>query len=282
MKNRYLSILFFIIFLGTINNYYLNYKNMADPVWGLLQKAQDDPETIEEAIVRLIGEHEADAGAHTGTGESLETHKAQEIVDHPAGSVLADKETMTEFVIKDDLKSLDGWITAGDISNTNWPGIDLYIEYAVVNKSSMYVQSSVPSSFFNTGFDMLFQITAKFDLSNDKYDAWLGMAIDAILPTDGFGFIFEDGVTKAVFAIGSTREFSDAITNDETVEHIYRCQYEALTEEAKFYIDGTLVATLSKPTGIANLDIGASMGIEVDETEDGNLRIGGVSFSRAI
>ncbi len=35
---------------------------MADPVWGLLQKAQDDPETIEEAIVRLIGEHEADAG----------------------------------------------------------------------------------------------------------------------------------------------------------------------------------------------------------------------------
>lgn len=66
---------------------------MADPVWGQLAKAQDNPETIEGAIVRLIAEHEADAGAHTGTGESLETHKTQETVDHPVGSIVADKES---------------------------------------------------------------------------------------------------------------------------------------------------------------------------------------------
>lgn len=66
-------------------------KNMADPVWGLLPKAQDDAETIEQAIVRFIAEHETDSGAHTGSGESLETHKSQEIVDHPAESLVADK-----------------------------------------------------------------------------------------------------------------------------------------------------------------------------------------------
>ena len=142
---------------------------MADPVWGLLQKAQDDPETIEEAIVRLITAHEADAGAHTGAGESLETHKAQDIIDHKAGSVLADKDTMTEFVIKDDLKSLTGWQQTGDITSADWPGVALYVEWGVTTQSDMFVQSTVPSSFFNTNFDMMFQVTAKFDLSNALY-----------------------------------------------------------------------------------------------------------------
>jgi len=71
--------------------YHLNYKNMANPVWGQLEKAQDDDETIEEAIARLIAEHETDAGAHTGAGESLETHKAQDVIDHKAESILNDK-----------------------------------------------------------------------------------------------------------------------------------------------------------------------------------------------
>ena len=64
---------------------------MAESVWGQLAKAQDDPETIEEAIARLIAEHETNAGAHTGAGEALETHKTQVIVDHPAGSIVEDK-----------------------------------------------------------------------------------------------------------------------------------------------------------------------------------------------
>lgn len=275
-------ILIFLTFLILYNSIQLIKKTMADPVWGQLAKAQDDAETIEEAIARLIQAHEDDAGAHTDTGQSLETHKTQEAVDHPAGSILADKDSMTEFIIKDDLKSLSGWQTTGHITNTNWPGVDLYIEYGAVNESSMFVQSSVPSAFFHTNYDMMFQVTAKFDLSNNKYSAWLGMAIDAILPADGFGFIFEDGVTKAVFAISSTRVFSAEITNDETVEHIYRAQYEALTGKAYFYIDGVLVATLDKPTGTGNLDVGGSMGILVDETEDGNLRLGRVSFARGI
>lgn len=277
-----LIVLLLLTFGVLLNGYRINSKNMADPVWGLLAKAQDDPETIEEAIVRLITAHEADAGAHTGAGESLETHKDQNVIDHKAGSVLADKDTMTEFVIKDDLKSLDGWNITGNIDNADWPGVALYVEWTVVNKSSMDVQSTVPAQFFDTNFDMMFQVTAKFDLSFALYEAWLGMAIDGILPIDGFGFIFEDGVTKAMFAITNNREISGAITNDETVEHVYRAQYNALAEEATFYIDGVLVATLDKPVGAGNLDIGGSMGIELTQNNDGNLRIGGVSFARGI
>ena len=286
-KIRYVLLIILIAFAsliswGVLEYYYLNYKKMAEPVWGQLQKAQDDPETIEESIQRFIDDHLADAGAHTGASESLETHKDQDIIDHPAGSVLADKDSMSEFIIKDDLKSLDGWNKTGDITNTNWPGTDFYVEWGVTNQSSMFVQSTVPAAFFHTDFDMTFQVTEKFDLSSALYEAWAGIAIDTILPADGFGFVFEDGVTKAVFAIASTRVFSSAITNDETVEHVYRAQYNATTQEAKFYIDGVLKATLSKPVGTGNLDVGGSIGIKLTQVNDGNLRIGGVTMARGI
>jgi len=86
---------------------------MADPVWGNLAKAQDDDETIEEAIARLIAVHETDPDAHTGAGESLETHKSQEVIDHPAGSVVDDKPKINKFSVQSSWESLDGWTQAG-------------------------------------------------------------------------------------------------------------------------------------------------------------------------
>lgn len=64
---------------------------MTEPVWGQLDKAQDDDETIEEAIDRLILAHDDDSDSHVGTGKSLNTHKQQTTIDHPAGSVVEDK-----------------------------------------------------------------------------------------------------------------------------------------------------------------------------------------------
>ena len=255
---------------------------MANPVWGQLEKAQDDDETIEEAIARLIAEHESDAGAHTGTGESLETHKSQEIVDHPAGSILADKDTMTEFVIKDDLRSLTGWGETGSIDNSDWPGTKLYVEWGAVNESALSTIASFPAQFFHSSFDMLFQISARYDLSNAKYDSYFGIALDGILPAQGLGFVIVDGVTKGVMALGSVRTWTAEITNDETKDHIYRAQYEALTGKAKFYIDGVLKATIDKPTGTDSLDAGAIVDITITEENDGNLYIGKIIFSRAI
>jgi len=60
-----------LYFLLTLDLKINNIKTMAEPVWGLLPKAQDDAETIEQAIARLIAEHETDSGAHTGIGESI-------------------------------------------------------------------------------------------------------------------------------------------------------------------------------------------------------------------
>ena len=92
---------------------------MADPNWGLLEKSQVDNETIEQAIDRLITVHEDDANAHIGAGKSLNTHKTQTTVDHPADSIIEDKipdsgvnvhhAKWDKFVLDFPFTTLDGW-----------------------------------------------------------------------------------------------------------------------------------------------------------------------------
>jgi hypothetical protein len=59
--------------------------------WGALPKAQDNAQTIDEAITAAIIAHEHDATSHLGDGESLQQHKNNEIIDHPATSIVPDK-----------------------------------------------------------------------------------------------------------------------------------------------------------------------------------------------
>lgn len=64
---------------------------MAITTWENLPKNPLDPTVISEAISDGIAAHEADPEAHLGAGESLETHRDNEVLDHPAESVVNDK-----------------------------------------------------------------------------------------------------------------------------------------------------------------------------------------------
>lgn len=64
---------------------------MADPTWDALAKNQIDPELISEYVAAAIVAHESDPEAHLGAGESLEQHKTNDVIDHPAESILNDK-----------------------------------------------------------------------------------------------------------------------------------------------------------------------------------------------
>jgi len=70
----YKLITFLILLLSVLFLSAIILLNMANPVWGLLAKAQDDDETIEEAIARLIDEHNEDEESHLGSGQSLQSH----------------------------------------------------------------------------------------------------------------------------------------------------------------------------------------------------------------
>lgn len=65
---------------------------MADSyIWGNLVRATTDPTLIDEAITDAIVAHNDDPDAHVGEGQALESHRAAEIIDHRAESVVNDK-----------------------------------------------------------------------------------------------------------------------------------------------------------------------------------------------
>ena len=103
---------------------------MAEPVWGLLEKGQADNETIEQAIDRLITAHLADAIAHVDAGESLHTHKDQEVIDHPADSIITDKIKDTEVTnpkLKEGIRSFTAVVDAA--GNYDYTDIQDAINY---------------------------------------------------------------------------------------------------------------------------------------------------------
>lgn len=96
---------------------------MSFQVWENIPKNQIDNETIEEAITRLILAHNDDETSHLGVGQSLQSHKASEIIDHLSSSVISD--TIKNFSVRSDklgfdritirptLETLDGWSQGG-------------------------------------------------------------------------------------------------------------------------------------------------------------------------
>lgn len=99
---------------------------MVLPLWGQLQKSLEDNETIEQAIERKIREHNDEPEAHLGEGRSLEEHKKAEVLDHPAFSVVTDKETIADFemvLTASDDTSEFAW---GDM---NYRGAGIYESY---------------------------------------------------------------------------------------------------------------------------------------------------------
>lgn len=64
---------------------------MSIETWGLMPKSQVDDETIEQAIARILSEHGIDPNSHMGSGEALDNHRQSDIIDHKAGSIVADK-----------------------------------------------------------------------------------------------------------------------------------------------------------------------------------------------
>lgn len=65
---------------------------MSNPfIWGSAPRATNDPTLVDEAIAEAIASHKDDPDAHLGPDGSLESHRAAEIIDHRAESVVNDK-----------------------------------------------------------------------------------------------------------------------------------------------------------------------------------------------
>lgn len=256
--------------------------NTNTTIWGMLPKALDDDETILEAIAALIAAHEADEAAHLGVGESLQSHRASEIIDHLVGSVLGDKYSNKEYSLNLPFESLDKYVKSVAGVESDIAGYRLVTGGTINTLRYLRATAQYSQFYWNIGLDATFQFIASI-YSTNNYTAYVTLGGD-ILSSDppSIGFKFINGAVYAVEGVWAEvyTEYSSLISGiDPSVAHIYRVQYVAAENTAYFFVDGVLKTSLILHT---NDDVGLVMFsscIKNTYAADAHLSVGGIYVS---
>ena len=222
--------------------------------WGMLAKSAIDPETIEEAIARLIQAHDDDEASHLETGQSLQSHKASEIIDHLALSIIADKiasgaitlDKMLSFSRERyslSIESLDGWdISAGVTLNLG----EISIQTSnTINTVRTALTRAGPLAKWTK--DLIFQVAFQLSATTSQLFYIVAGSIIENDPEDqNVGFKVSNGTLYALHSKsnGSTKtEYTTGITGITlTAVNIYRVEFD-VGVEIRFYVNDVLKAT---------------------------------------
>jgi hypothetical protein len=220
--------------------------------WGMLAKSMADPETIEQAITRLITAHNVAETAHLGAGQSLDMHKVEAVLDHLVGSVVADKLTHTEGIIKTNFESIAGWTTLGTVTIISYPGLQIECDWAGTKISMLSTTLLYRGDFLDYIKNVMFQITGWLDSADANTKAHFGLGLfNSDANIEGFGFRIVGSEVKAFWGKGATISWSSDLAVDPAVPHVYRAQYDAVDLVVRFYIDGVIKATLTLTSPIS-------------------------------
>lgn len=227
---------------------------MALPVWGNLEKSQIDNEKIEEAIARLIQAHEDDPDAHIEIGESLQSHKAAEIIDHLVASIIADKIAVRNipiekidydhFTLQFNWDTIDGWID--DIVGGGL--ISPYIgSLRMTSGNNLGDYAHLHCEAFSEGDAVNYLKNPRFVTSVILYarTGGFGYFFAGSLDSNGFGFRQAANKLQAVVVLDSVVFAADLVTIPEAwtkyrLEAVYTSG-----EKIEFYVNGVLEYTKS-------------------------------------
>lgn len=220
-------------------------------IWGLLEKSQADPQKIDEAISNAIDNHNDDEAAHLDAGQALQSHKAAEIIDHIAGSVLADKLSMSEYQGRTIFESLDKWNVTGSVQNDVWPGVVLWSDYSPANPAQLKSKDSLIPDYVDYSKTIMVQVLARIDETTNK-KVYMG-----------YGFIYSGEIKNGFgFKVVNAKlyGYSDASGELETIEltevdlystHCYRAMWDKTLKKVIFFVDGVQKGsiTTAEPSG---------------------------------
>lgn len=229
--------------------------------WSGLQKSATDPETIEQAIARLIAVHEADPTSHLGVGESLQAHKNADVIDHPALSIVSDKygqasiidalSTDIRFYLDADLTDVVDWGATGSSF-----GRQGYAEFATgTTANTEYVAEMPPDEqsgwYMDTTKNPTITFYARAGLSTSQVFRFGMMHFDS---DSGVGFKIDDNAVKAIWYDNSNVEHVTAISGVAgNVLHLYTVKVIS-GDRIEWYVDGALVYTLTPLTNFPTVD----------------------------
>lgn len=210
--------------------------------WGMLPKAQDNPQTIDEAIAAAFAAHEADTNAHIEEGESLYEHKHSEIIDHLAFSVVRDKINFDRYSVDTPTTGLLPAFNTGGYSDE---GFDLRVIYpndSGTFESGFYCTMGTLLGYFPVMKQSPVWQTSLFAETWNDVEFRIGMWRTG--PERGVGFLFLEGDCY-VFWQGADgvedTEFIASLSNED--QYTLNMRYDYPTETMRYYINGALVHT---------------------------------------
>lgn len=229
---------------------------MSIQTWGMLPKSQDDNETIEEAINRLIQVHDDDETSHLGTGQSLQSHKASEIIDHLASSIVNDK--LLERTIEIDklqdfgwnrrsipLITTDGWSITGSVS----ANVGDFVLQTGSGSGTLTVATAETMFAHSWLKDIISYFTFKL-LSNTNQTVYV--CIGSGSPTDvenqGVGFKISNGTLYAYHSYTDGENKTEVLTEIAgiAITNLNRYQIKFFYGvKIEFYVNDVLKATHS-------------------------------------
>ena len=222
--------------------------SMSLPVWGLMPKSQEDSETVEEAINRIVEAHNDSPEAHIGENQSLGVHRESGIVDHLAGSIVGDKLSTTQIIIKESFSSLEAWEADGEGALSHQGH---YLVLGVppgTTDSGSAITSPEAVDIENFGEkEMLLQATVKTGSlhSSDWAEFFWGSKYSD--PLNGFGIKFTNTSIVPFVCWNYEKTDGDSYTLDMTTYHTIRMHLDPLAGKVNFYADGDLIGSLDIP-----------------------------------
>jgi len=228
-------------------------------VWGLLPKAQDDATTIDAAITAAIAAHNDDPDAHMAAGQSIDVHRTNDVIDHPAGSVVADKPAR-QRTLATNFDTLDALSVYGSA----------YPYFGVVRIPTTAVNGNVSQlagypnwwSPIDWTKEMYLRIAAKVSTTS-AIVALIGAGCDDMGDgLAGFGFRITNGTLEAYHAedTGSGAVFTTQTITGITLTdwNVYEVFYDPVFGTLTFKINGVQVAQFTSGLPTTN-DDGAMM-----------------------
>ena len=217
--------------------------------WGNLAKSADDVQKIEEGMQEYVERHNENPNAHQVEGSSLYMHRANEIMDHPAGSVDLRHLSEDKIIVFTAFESIDGWNKVGNAS-TLLCEAHIYTDAVADSVSRLAIYDSSLNNLLNFSKDLFFQTTVYFhDLEYN--DCFFGFGCyGADFGYDSFGFKVEDADVKAYWTKNNVAYSSLLSGIDIDQRNVYRAYNDLEAGKIYFYVNGVL-----KYTAEANLPV---------------------------
>lgn len=226
---------------------------MSIETWQDLPKAQDDDETIEEAIARFIDAHNDDVTAHLAENQSLQSHRVNEIIDHLAASIIADKLKDFEVTVEKLTKNkqffniafgnLDGWEvdSGGGAYAYDCSGVQLNTGSGIGNTMRLSPRGEITNLDFSAK-NPVFEAVVRFsDVGGHISFFGIGELYYGFA-----GFKINNGALY-IYLKNDVTSYESLISGITlTDNHTYRVVFESGVG-ATYYIDDVEVGSISQP-----------------------------------